>query len=148
VILIAHRGNLHGPNPQEENKPEYIQSAIDAGYDVEVDVWLLDDKFYLGHDFPEHEVELKQLERWRNRAWFHAKNLDVLNGMVWFCGGFNIFWHETDKFSLTSKGFIWTYPGEAVTPNSIIVQLGRPNKFLEGKVRGICTDYAAEYEER
>ena len=36
--LIAHRGNIHGENPSEENKPEYIDAAIDKGYDVEIDV--------------------------------------------------------------------------------------------------------------
>jgi hypothetical protein len=26
--LIAHRGNIDGPNPLEENRPEYIEAAI------------------------------------------------------------------------------------------------------------------------
>ena len=146
MILIAHRGNLNGPNPQEENKPEYIQKAIGAGYDVEVDVWMNNDRrLFLGHDNPKYEVSYDQLLMWRNHAWFHAKNLNILNEMI-HIGGFNVFWHETDKFALTSEGFIWTYPGQDVTPNSVIVQLGRPNRFLKGKVRGICTDYAAEHE--
>ena len=37
--LIAHRGNIDGPNPERENSPEYIEEALKAGYDVEVDVW-------------------------------------------------------------------------------------------------------------
>ena len=24
---------------------------------------------------------------------------------------FNYFWHQNDKFTLTSKGYIWTFPG-------------------------------------
>ena len=27
--LIAHRGNINGPYPLEENNPEYIDIAID-----------------------------------------------------------------------------------------------------------------------
>jgi len=27
--LIAHRGNTDGPNPSEENNPEYIEEAIE-----------------------------------------------------------------------------------------------------------------------
>ena len=38
MILISHRGNINGPNPEMENNPEYIQKALDLGYDVEVDV--------------------------------------------------------------------------------------------------------------
>jgi hypothetical protein len=30
-MLIAHRGNLHGPNPAEENKPAYVDAALAAG---------------------------------------------------------------------------------------------------------------------
>ena len=36
--LIAHRGNIVGPNPLEENKLEYIEAAIAGGYDAEIDV--------------------------------------------------------------------------------------------------------------
>ena len=37
--LIAHRGNVNGPDPLTENTPEKIESAITAGYDVEIDIW-------------------------------------------------------------------------------------------------------------
>jgi hypothetical protein len=39
-IVIAHRGNQEGPCPQWENHPEYIQTALNAGFHVEVDVRL------------------------------------------------------------------------------------------------------------
>ena len=32
--LIAHRGNIDGPNPSQENRQEYIEAAIAEGYDV------------------------------------------------------------------------------------------------------------------
>ena len=37
MILIAHRGNVNGPNPELENTLEYINSAIDAGYECEIE---------------------------------------------------------------------------------------------------------------
>ena len=37
--LIAHRGNIEGPDPSIENKPEQIEACLDAGYDVVGDVW-------------------------------------------------------------------------------------------------------------
>jgi len=39
--LISHRGNLFGPNPTNENNPDYILNAIELGYDVEIDVGTL-----------------------------------------------------------------------------------------------------------
>ena len=58
--LISHRGNINGPNSLEENKPEYIDIAINEGYDVEIDIWynVFDDSFYLGHDETQYIITL------------------------------------------------------------------------------------------
>ena len=45
--FIAHRGNVFGPNVELENSPNYIDKAISTGYDVEVDLWVKDDKFLI-----------------------------------------------------------------------------------------------------
>jgi hypothetical protein len=39
--IIAHRGNLDGPDPTRENSPIYVMAALAAGVDVEVDLWLV-----------------------------------------------------------------------------------------------------------
>ena len=54
--LIAHRGNITGPDPSRENHPDYIRQAIDLGYNVEIDVWRIGGKFILGHDEPQYEI--------------------------------------------------------------------------------------------
>ena len=56
MLLISHRGNCDGLNQKQENTPDYIDAAINRGYDVEVDIWFLDDKFWLGHDRGDHEI--------------------------------------------------------------------------------------------
>lgn len=40
-MFISHRGNLNGPSPDFENRPEYIIETLHRGYDVETDVWYL-----------------------------------------------------------------------------------------------------------
>ena len=50
MLLISHRGNIDGPNKDRENNPEYIQIALNNGYEVEVDIWFKNNSFYLGHD--------------------------------------------------------------------------------------------------
>jgi hypothetical protein len=55
MILISHRGNISGPNPERENHPDYILEALQAGYEVEIDVWFVDGKFKLGHDGPQYD---------------------------------------------------------------------------------------------
>ena len=54
--LISHRGNINGPNKEQENHPDYITSALKQGYDVEVDVWLIDGNIVLGHDEPQYDL--------------------------------------------------------------------------------------------
>ena len=54
--LISHRGNVDGKYPQYENLPEYVDKALDLGYDVEVDLWIDNDGYYLGHDEPTYPI--------------------------------------------------------------------------------------------
>ena len=58
MILISHRGNFKGRNPEKENHPDYIKDAIERGYHVEVDVWVNNGIFYLGHDEPQWRVDV------------------------------------------------------------------------------------------
>ena len=48
--LISHRGNINGKHEGFENNPNYIDTAIEQGYDVEVDIWFISETFFLGHD--------------------------------------------------------------------------------------------------
>jgi hypothetical protein len=77
MILISHRGNIDGKKPHFENSPSYIDEAIELGYDVEVDLWLVNDKFYLGHDEPQYEIDFKWIEDRDDRLWVHCKNIPI-----------------------------------------------------------------------
>src|SRR5574338_177322 len=113
-ILIAHRGNMDGPNPEKENHPDYIMAAVKAGFDVEIDVWFIDGKFILGHDKPQYEIEEKFLHN--GSFWQHAKNVEALDELVEMdlFADVNCFYHNTDDCVLTSHGFLWTYPGKKI----------------------------------
>jgi hypothetical protein len=140
MILISHRGNLGGPCfPTEENKPEYIDAAIAKGFDVEVDVWELKGCIFLGHDDPDHQIPLSWLVDRQDKLWCHAKNLDALHTMVDV--GLNCFFHNTDDFTLTSKGFIWTYPQKPVTTRSILVHPELTPNLNVLDVAGVCSDF-------
>ena len=62
MILISHRGNLNGKIPLRENEPDYIWLAIQAGYNVEIDIWFVDGKFKLGHDEPTYDFPFELFE--------------------------------------------------------------------------------------
>jgi len=121
--LIAHRGNISGPNPLRENSLDYIDEAIDLGYDVEIDIRHFEEeqRLYLGHDEGQYEVSMSWLNKRKDKLWIHCKNLNSLRLFSDSPIDFNYFWHQTDDFTLTSTGYIWTYPGKPHTSRSIVV---------------------------
>jgi hypothetical protein len=151
--LIAHRGNTDGPNPSEENNPEYIEEAIENGFDVEIDIWFLPQtkQFFLGHDKPDYLINMFWLAKNINKLWIHCKNIDALYEFSANTSGYNYFWHDTDNYTLTSKKYIWTYPGQPYTPKSVIVMPESMMVFPTFETQledmkvyncyGICSDY-------
>ena len=144
MILISHRGNVSGRVVEMENNPAYIESAIELGYDVEVDAWLLDIGFFLGHDLPEHEVSYDWFFIWGERLWIHCKNVDCLSSLA-PQPELNCFWHETDTVTLTSKKYIWAFPGNQPIYGSIAVLPERNNDDIS-LCTGVCSDVIANYK--
>lgn len=151
-ILIAHRGNTNGPNPDKENRPEYILEALSKKYNVEVDVWYWNDEWWLGHDKPQYPVEAKFVML-TPYLWVHCKNADAMDVL---CASKALdlvipafFWHETDTYTLVSNGTIWTYPGKPLTNLSICVK-PESATYTDEELRscfGICSDYIQKYKD-
>ena len=152
--LIAHRGNINGPNPSEENRPEYIEAAIAEGFDAEIDIWYdrFDNKFYLGHDDLQYSITWGWLSKNIASLWIHCKNIEALYEFSHGTSGYNYFWHQEDDFTLTSKNYIWTYPGKSYTPKSVIVmpELNMPVETFSDlrafNCYGICSDFIQKIE--
>ena len=144
MILISHRGNLNGKMPQNENHPDYIDEAIHAGFDVEIDVWVVEGVLLLGHDEPQYGISQHWLNERHSKLWIHCKNVEA---MEWFnmIGGFNYFWHEEDTLTLTSKQYMWAYPGKQPIKDSIAVMPEIYNDNLNNCI-GICSDYINNYK--
>ena len=141
--FISHRGNLEGSSPSTENKPEQILKVLNSGYDVEVDVWVLEGQYWLGHDAPMYQIEKDFLQN--KQLWCHAKNLQALESLA-SLKDVHYFWHQNDDYTLTSRGFIWCYPGVYVD-NAVAVVLGLPCE-LPKNLTGVCTDHAAAWRSR
>ena len=146
MILISHRGNISGPNPEQENLPEYIAEALKQGYDVEIDVWFKDNKFMLGHDEPQYEFPFELIDQAYPKLWIHCKNIDALsklNELDPNGSKVNYFWHENDLGVLTSKSYIWS---TNLINNGILVM---PEVFNTEPIKttiGVCSDYIEKYK--
>lgn len=143
--IICHRARLNGES-ELDNSPEQIQKCIQLGYDVEIDLWAngtfeeKNFKLFLGHDYPKYEIDRKFLDLYSNKLWIHCKDQESLQ----YCinSGWNYFWHEEDDFTLTSKGYIWTYMDRQQIPmrNQVILDFSKtPN--LDQNYYAICLDY-------
>jgi hypothetical protein len=138
--LIAHRGNINGANQEMENNPHYVQTALKAGYDVEVDVWYKDGQWMLGHDYPDWHIPTSFLDL--KGIWFHCKNFDALR-LLAQSPMINCFWHENDMFARTSHGYLWTThwipKGHMVI--TMCTNSDLPDSNHCKQVAGICSDY-------
>jgi hypothetical protein len=143
MILISHRGNLTGRIPNNENHPNYIDEAINAGFDVEVDMWWVDGRVYLGHDNPQYEVDNEWLVDRADKLWVHCKNVELLN---WIRSTIlHWFWHESDTMVLTSKNYMWVHSGKQPIVGSIAVMPEIYNDDIS-KCIGVCSDYINNYK--
>lgn len=143
MIFICHRGKKTKEEP--ENDIENIIKNLKLGYDCEVDVWLINKIFYIGHDEPIKKVDKVLLQN--KHIWCHAKNTEALQYMVE--NNFNTFWHQEDDYTITSKGFIWTYPGKPLVKNCVAVKPELVNYDLKDlkMCYAICTAEVQKYKQ-
>ena len=69
MLYISYRGIYDGTNYEYANTPNQLGKAMGAGFSCMIDVWKVDDKFYLGNDQPLTEVTEKYIQG--NRWWIN-----------------------------------------------------------------------------
>tara|TARA_Y100000996_G_C22513849_1_gene639585 strand:- start:998 stop:1429 length:432 start_codon:yes stop_codon:yes gene_type:complete len=141
MYLISHRGNINGIQKDNENEPEYIIKALEKGFDVEIDVRFSKGKFFLGHDYNQYEIDHNFLSN--KKIWCHAKTSEALLALYEINAHY--FWHQEDDYTITSKGYIWTYPGKKLLSKSICV-LPEIANYKEINCLGICSDFIERYK--
>lgn len=134
--FISHRGNISGAIKILENTKEYILQALDNNYNVEIDIWYINKKLYLGHDIPNEQIDITFLNN--KKIWCHAKTIETLFFLIG--NDIHTFYHKVDAVTLTSKNILWTYPKKKLTPLSICITHDKVIKKEYYKCYGICSD--------
>ena len=147
--FISHRGNFNGPS-NLENSPSQIDWCLNESIDCEVDLWVQNGAYLLGHDFGQYEINKDWIMEREKSLWIHCKNAEALSALQMLNRqDLNFFWHQEDSYTLTSRSFIWVYPGNFVVPGGIAVLPERwmiDSRFREISLSyGICTDYIISY---
>ena len=141
MIFISHRGNISGIRSNDENNPNYINVALKLGYEVEVDVRFENGKFFLGHDFSQYHIDNEFLLN--SKIWCHAKTKEALEALEKIKAHY--FWHQEDDYTITNRGFFWTYPGKKLLTNSICV-LPEKSNYDKISCKGVCSDFIERYK--
>lgn len=146
MIFISHRGNLNGVKPELENSPEYIDAAIDEGFDVEIDLRMKDGIPHLGHDEPQYPISWEWLWERREWLWVHVKEFAALDWMqtthhMW---AIRYFCHESDRYTLVSKNWIWSHDlTNPMTKRCVIPLLSKEQveSYNQTGFGAVCSDY-------
>lgn len=142
--FISHRGNLDGACKDLENLPSQIDKAISRGFDVEIDLWLHNNSLYLGHDRPEHKTSDQFLIDRSSSLWVHAKSVNTVSFLLQ--SELNWFWHESDKFALTSRGIPWSFP-EVFFESCVVNQPADSSKFWTERLHEKINFYAVCHDD-
>lgn len=148
MILISHRGNVNGIKANRENTISYIQEALDLGYDVEIDIWNVNNILYLGHDRGLNVIDHSFINKYKDKLWLHCKDLKTLEMFYRFDmidKKLNYFFHNSDKLVITSKGYAWMHYSVIPIFGSIAVL---PEIYENNILNciGICSDVIKKYD--
>lgn len=150
MLVISHRGNLTGPDPDNENKPERILEVIKKDISVEIDLRFYKEKLYLGHDEPQYEINQNFLLENKSWLWIHCKEKESFHEALNY--NLNCFWHDTDDYTMTSWGYVWAYPGKPSVGTLCIGVMPEkhwpPGETIINKnFFGVCTDIPIAYQD-
>ena len=160
-MIIAHRGLLNGPSKELENNPENIILNIKNYPNLcnEIDINILKDGVYIGHDKPLYKIDLKFIIDNKRSLILHIKELDydspyTINVLLDLYRSCHCFCHDEDKFTITNKGLIWSHPKMGLNKNTIFVM---PEKVMSLNsvnfinnlhlLKGVCTDFPLQIME-
>ncbi len=153
IKIISHRANLNGPSDTENTLDSILKCLQSYDFDVEIDVWYIDNKIHVGHDLPSKftmdiQTFIDKFILYKDRIWVHCKNIESLVLFSSLDNKFNFFGHSNDEFVLTSKGFIFTRPN-IINRNAIVVMPELISNKIEDayfNTKGILTDFPIKYE--
>jgi len=147
IKIISHRGNINGPIPSKENRPSYIDCALQLGLDVEIDVRYIDNNFYLGHDTADYEISESWILKRKEHLWFHCKDLNSVQALNNLDPSIIKFCHTSDDFVLISNNTTWVHnlnlnlDSYCVIPLMTSLEIDMFFHVDKREVHGICTDH-------
>ena len=140
---IAHRALTAGPDDEKENNIQTIRSRCEQGLSSEIDIWVHNGEFWIGHDAPREPVTLEFLTS--EFLWIHAKHgeafykLQALSNEMGL--GLRIFYHTQEHYALTTTGDTIILPGIADVPG-FCYMMPEMDTVIPTVAAKICSDFS------
>lgn len=140
--IISHRGKIEN-SKYSENTLDALKECLDMGISVEIDVMKKDEKFYMGHDNPDIEIDVSEIDF--DGVYIHMKSPNIID-----LKNADLFFIENDPYALTRKNKIWTnYNNKEYSQDSIMCSAELVGKKFDlkeiyswaNKAFGVCTDF-------
>jgi hypothetical protein len=94
--IISNFGNLNGPIPEQENKPEYIINALNKNFHVKTNIWLHNDKLFLGTFKPDYQVTSNFIRE--ANLWMQCMDIETLQFITKILPYANFFFINNDNY--------------------------------------------------
>lgn len=148
ALLISYRGNTSQIVPEQENKLEHIQNALNKGFHVMVDIWLVGtNNLATGTTRAQYPIDINFIRE--NNIICHAMTSNTMNFLLE--KGLHCFMWDREKYSLTNGGLIWSSVDPQVNSRTILVLPERNIPHLSVlanlKCAGICSSRIQEIKD-
>jgi len=140
MLYISNKGNISGRDPKKENTVEYLLQAVQDGYCIKTDLWVIKGRLVTGNDFPANGIILDRFEK--DKLLIQARNLPAL--LFLLENGYHCFWRESDDIVLTNKNFVLSF-NNSLIPKCIVMN---PEKNIISEwsnYLGLCSDFISGY---
>lgn len=140
MLYISNKGNISGRDPKKENTVEYLLQAVQSGYCVKTDLWVIKGRLVTGNDFPANGIALDRFKK--GKLLIQARNLPAL--LFLLENEYHCFWRESDDIVLTNKNFVLSF-NNSLIPKCIVMN---PEKNIIsdwGDYLGLCSDFISGY---
>jgi len=144
--IISHRGNINGVVIDKENRPSYLDCAIQSGYEVETDIRYINGEYWLGHDTPDYKINESWILNRTENIWFHCKDLNSTIQLKKLSKDIKYFCHSQDPYVLTSTNHLWVHDLSLNLDETCIIPLLDENSIINFSnkiVYAVCTDYVS-----
>lgn len=140
-IIIANLGNIHGSQPDKENRLAYLQATLAAGWHVCADVVFHCGNFLLPFDGGFNKAPPAFFSK--QRVWSRCFDADTLDALV--SVGAHAFFDSASP-TLTSAQFVWTPAPRELTQRSIaFLPETAPDWLAQFEPAGLCSNFPARY---